>query len=76
MFNTQFEGTTVHKKIENLKVKAYTMETVDYGYFIAGLLSIGTIDVLHNFGHVWPCVGDIANIGKSGFDFAKYINQY
>ena len=52
------------------------METVDYGYFIAGLFSLGTIDVLHNFGHVWPCVGDIANIGKSGFDFAKYINQY
>jgi len=74
---TSWENHPVKQKIENLKVLATRdMEFADYMTFFTGFLTVGSVDVMKNFGHVWPCVGDVANIAEAGYDTYKYMDRY
>jgi len=73
---SMFEATPMHKKLKAVAVEAKAMEAWDYGQFFIGMFTVGTTDVLKNFRHVWPCIGDVANIAESGFDVYKYMDQY
>lgn len=73
---TSWETHPVNKKMEGLKVAARSMGANDYGVFFAGFFTVGGTDVMKNFGHVWPCVGDVANIAEAGYDTYKYMDRY
>jgi hypothetical protein len=71
------KDTIVHKKIESVKVAANRpYEPMDYAEFFIGFIGVGVVDVLKNFRHVWPCVGDVSNILEGGFDTYKYMHLY
>jgi len=73
---SMFEATPIHKKLKAVAIEAKSMDAWGYGQFFIGMFTVGTTDVLKNFRHVWPCIGDVANIAEAGFDVYKYMDQY